>query len=130
MSWDAKRWPNFTRPELSCKCGCGTFVQDDKALDALQRLRNDMGKLTINSATRCKKHNAAEGGAPSSEHVNGRAFDVSVVGHDRGRLLAAARKAGFTGFGFANSFLHVDTGKKRHWDYGAASRAAWKGIMP
>lgn len=126
MTW---RWPNFTERELSCKCGCGSFVRDEKALDALQKLRNEMGKLTITSATRCKKHNTAEGGAPSSEHLNGRAFDVSLAGHDRGRMLAAAKKAGFTGFGFAVSFLHVDTGRRRTWDYGAASKLAWKAYI-
>jgi zinc D-Ala-D-Ala carboxypeptidase len=129
MAWDSGRWPNFSQQELSCKCGCGCFVSDEHALDCLQALRNEMGRLVVTSATRCEHHNAAEGGAPASEHLNGRAFDISLAGHDRGRMLAAARKCGFQGFGYGTAFLHVDTGRKRTWDYGAVSRMAWKGLI-
>jgi len=103
-------------------------VLDEQALDALQTLRNEMGPLIINSGTRCNVHNEKEGGKPSSEHLKGRAFDISLIGHDRGRLLGAAKKSGFRGFGFGMGFLHVDTGRSRSWDYGPGSRAAWSNI--
>lgn len=128
--WDKARWPNFTQKELSCP-HCGAFIQNDHALDCLQKLRNLMGvPLLINSAYRCKIKNELEGGAPSSEHLNGRAFDIHIGAHDRKDLLAKARIAGFKGFGFGRAFLHVDTGRERHWDYGPASRTAWEGIRP
>lgn len=129
-AWDKDRWPNFTQAELSCRCGCGLFIQNDAALDALQALRNAIGPLTINSATRCHQHNADEGGAPGSKHLSGEAFDIEIGTHDRGELLRAAGQVGFHGFGFGVTFLHVDTGPKRFWDYGATSRAAWRGVHP
>lgn len=89
-----------------------------------------MGPLTIDSGTRCKKHNAEEGGATHSQHLNGRAFDVAVGSYDRSKLYEMAKASGFQGFGFGTTFLHVDTGNARHWDYGEKSREAWRGIMP
>ncbi len=131
MIFDSARWPNFTQDELSCHCGCGLFIRNDKALDALQALRIAMGApLTVNSATRCPRHNAAEGGKPASAHLTGKGFDIKIGEHDRAVLLDEAERAGFTGFGFGLTILHVDVGRKRQWDYGTASREAWRGIMP
>lgn len=130
MTWDKARWPNFSRAELACHCGKKCFVQNDDALDKLQALRNILGPLTINSASRCADYNASEGGAPASKHLTGEAFDIAIGKTNRGDLLKAAGKVGFTGFGFGTNFLHVDTGRKRFWDYGPASRKAWKGIAP
>lgn len=130
MAWDTHRWPNFSEKELRCKCRCKLFIQNDDALDKLQALRTFLGRpLVINSATRCEKHNAAEGGAPGSLHLTGQAFDLAIGDHDRKVLLEAAGTVGFTGFGFGQNFLHVDTGRKRFWDYGPGSRKAWKGII-
>ena len=37
---------------------------------------------------------------------------------EKDRLVVAAVKAGFTGFGFGVGILHVDIGTPRQWDYG------------
>ncbi len=109
------RWKYFTRDELKCK-GDGTFVANNNALDKLERLRELMGvPLTINSAYRSPAHNRKIGGADNSMHVQGRAFDISVKGHEPSAVYTAALHAGFTGFGFYRTFLHVDTGAKRSW---------------
>ena len=60
-------------------------------------------------------HNARVGGAPLSRHKLGDAFDVALAGHDREALRAAARAAGFRGFGHYRTFLHVDLGPRREW---------------
>lgn len=111
------RWPNFTPEELACR-GTGKLGVDPVALDRLQRLRIRLGApLILNSAFRSPEHNRAVGGAKASQHLKGRAFDVSMTNHDPEQFEAAARAVGFTGFGFyqQNDFIHVDTGPPREW---------------
>jgi len=109
------RWKYFTRDELACK-GSNEFLINEDALDKLEKMRVIMGApLKINSAYRSPSHNKKVGGKPNSMHVQGRAFDVALAGHDPVKLYSAAIKAGFTGFGFYRTFLHVDTGAKRSW---------------
>jgi zinc D-Ala-D-Ala carboxypeptidase len=111
------RWANFTPAEIACPC-CGAIQVDEEALDKLQETRQRAGKpLRINSAYRCPKHNAAlEGSSPKSQHMRGKAFDVSLSTVTPLELLKAAKLAGFTGIGRYNSFIHLDTGPARTWD--------------
>jgi zinc D-Ala-D-Ala carboxypeptidase len=109
------RWKNFTPAELACK-GSGELLLDMDALDKLQLVRETLKvPLKINSAFRSPAHNAAEGGSKNSMHTKGKAFDISLKGVDPKVLYAAAKAAGFTGFGFYRTFLHVDTGRAREW---------------
>lgn len=114
---DFWRWPNFTPEEIACR-GTGKVGVDPEAMDRLQRLRDLIGSpLMLNSAYRSPEHNRAVGGATRSQHLKARAFDVSMANHDPERFEAAARAAGFTGFGFykRNNFIHVDIGPDREW---------------
>ncbi len=126
--WDASRWPNFSARELACPC-CGELCVVPRALDAVQRLRTAMAApLLIDSGHRCALHNARVGGAPLSQHKS-LAFDVALAAHDPMALHAQARAAGFTGFGYANSFLHLDTrARPAHWFYGKRSIAKWTSL--
>lgn len=109
------RWPNFTPKELASK-GNGSILVHEESLDKLQELRNLVGHpLKINCGYRDPIHNAKVGGAPMSLHKFGRAFDISIVGIDKVNLALLAQHVGFTGMGFYNTFLHVDTGTKRYW---------------
>lgn len=111
----AWKWRDFEPVEIASK-GDGSILIDQEAMNRLQRMRDLMGKpLIINSAYRDPLHNARVGGAPRSMHKYGRAFDVSCRFKDRENLVAAAKEAGFSGLGFYNSWLHVDTGPKRTW---------------
>ena len=122
--WDVDRWPNFKPIELSCK-HCGEYYHDPKVLDALQAVRRNVDRpLIINSAHRCALHNVRSGGAPFSQHLK-IAVDIDLRGHDKKKLVGAAKKAGFTGFGYAASFLHLDMGRARSWFYGPISRKVW-----
>lgn len=116
-AWSS-RWKNFSPKELASK-GDGSIKMSVRALDAIQLARVIMDRaLTINSSYRDPLHNAREGGAPRSRHKICDAFDISTRGmssDEKKRLYRACRTAGFTGFGFYNSFLHVDTGRKRSW---------------
>jgi zinc D-Ala-D-Ala carboxypeptidase len=114
-----KRWPNFSPQELACK-GTGALKIDAKALDALQALRVAVGKpMRITSAYRSPSHNRKVGGAVHSRHLISDAFDVQMPGHDPAAFEIAARRAGFTGFGYyphsATPFMHIDMGPARTW---------------
>lgn len=126
--WDAQRWPDFTARELSCP-HCGEMYVWPEALDAIQRLRDKMTvPPVINSGHRCAVWNALVGGAPLSQHKK-LAFDVRLEGHDPWRLNMLAREAGFTGYGYGQTFLHLDTRPRAaHWFYGPASIAKWRAL--
>ncbi|MEO1040891.1 MAG: D-Ala-D-Ala carboxypeptidase family metallohydrolase [Pseudomonadota bacterium] len=107
---DAWPWKNFSPKEIASK-GEGEVVVNERALDALQRLRDDLGKpLIINSAYRSKEHNKRVGGSSTSVHLSGGAFDVSMQNHDPHLFEQAARRAGFHRFGFypKKNFIHID----------------------
>lgn len=78
------------------------------------------GTITVNDAI-AKRGSSRERNTQGSQHFVGTALDLSTAGMDNEtklRLVSAAQRAGFTGFGFGNSILHVDTGPRRHWAYG------------
>jgi hypothetical protein len=91
---------------------------NEEALDRLQVLRDRLGKpLIIRSAYRSAAHNRAVGGSPRSKHMDGAAFDIAMANHDPVAFEAAAREAGFLGFGFypRSGFMHIDLGPARTW---------------
>lgn len=121
--WDSKRWPNFSPSELACPSN-GQLYWAPVFFDKLQALRTTIGKpIHINSAHRSWRHNIAVGGAVRSSHKT-MAVDISLRGHNRFHVLAAARAVGFAGLGYYKTFLHCDLGRKRFW-YGAGAKPHW-----
>lgn len=124
LAWDMVppsvwTWRNFAPRELACK-GTGRVRLQRKAVDALQNLRDQLGKpMRIASAYRSAEHNTKVRGSPTSRHMVGDAFDVVMEGHDPHEFEVAARKAGFTGFGYYPTsnppFMHIDMGPARKW---------------
>jgi zinc D-Ala-D-Ala carboxypeptidase len=111
------RWRNFKPSEIACR-GSGELLVNTRALDALQELRDRLGKpLIIASAYRSPAHNKKVGGAENSRHLAGDAFDVSMANHDPDAFERAARAVGFMGFGFyrKSNFMHIDMGRPREW---------------
>jgi uncharacterized protein YcbK (DUF882 family) len=97
---------HFSRAEFACP-DCGLFIHSETLLTALERLRAHTGRpLRILSGTRCRRHNAAVGGAPNSQHLHGLAADIPA-GY---AAESAARAAGFTGVGLDRNgrVIHVD----------------------
>ena len=85
-------------------------------LDRLDVVRSRFGRpLNLLSAYRSPYHNARVGGAPMSRHLVGDAGDLAVVGLDKELIERLAREEGFRGFGYYNTFLHVDLGRRRSW---------------
>jgi uncharacterized protein YcbK (DUF882 family) len=135
---------NFSKSELTCKCGCGLFIKNDQLTSLLQKIRDVAGKpITINSGTRCTYHNkrvggvtaktttparGAPGGPKDSNHTHGTAADIVCPGmtasalwilirslHSKGQLPELA------GLGRYDTFCHVDVdpkvaGRLREWD--------------
>lgn len=103
-------WPNFAPAEMASHDG--PLRIDADAMDKLQALRNAIGQpFHILSAYRTPAHNARVGGAPRSQHMQARAFDISMKGHDPHEVMAMARILGFHGIGQypSKGFLHIDT---------------------
>ena len=119
-------WANFTPAELASR-GDGSLLLEEDAIGRLQWARNQADRaFHIHSAYRDPIHNARVGGAPRSRHKSGDAFDIGLLGHARHVLLNLCRAAGFTGFGFYQTFLHVDLGPRRTWYGGNIARQLWK----
>lgn len=118
------RWPNFTPQEISCP-HCNEMPADLSAMDNLQKMRNILKiPLHINSAHRCKDHNASVGGKQTSEHL-GLAFDIALAGDPRA-FHDAAIVSGFTGIGYGENYLHLDTRIfPARWHYAEGLPALW-----
>ena len=123
--WQPERWPNFSIEELACR-HCQAMYIWPEFLDRLQSARNDAAKpFRILSGHRCSLHNVRIGGAPLSQHLR-LAVDISLVRHDRRHLLRVCSDAGFRGFGFYQTFLHIDLGRKRHWFGDRKAEKLWQ----
>ena len=78
---DRRLAPDFKVRELRCRDGSDTVMVDEALTVVLQCIREHFGKpVTITSGYRTAAHNAAVGGAKSSQHLLGRAADIRVQG--------------------------------------------------
>lgn len=125
---DRRLAPDFKVREFRCKDGTDTVMVDETLTVVLQCIREHFGKpVTITSGYRTAAHNAAVGGAKSSQHLLGRAADIRVQGVSVEDVAAYAEslmpdwggvgrypvKAGRT-----TGWVHVDT---------RAEKARWRG---
>ena len=73
--------PGFKVREFRCRDGSDVVMIDESLVMLLQCIREHFGKpITITSGYRTAAHNAAVGGAKSSQHLLGRAADFYVEG--------------------------------------------------
>ena len=135
---------NFSRSELTCKCGCGLFIKSEQLATLLQRIRDAAGKpITVTSGTRCTYHNkrvkgvtakdtvptkGARGGPHDSNHTHGTAADIVLSGSTAGSLWTlikllynGGKLPELAGLGRYDTFCHVDVdpkvpGRLREWD--------------
>ena len=72
--------PAFRVREFRCRDGSDAIMIDQTLVVLLQCIREHFGKaVTITSGYRTAAHNAAVGGAKSSQHLLGRAADIQVA---------------------------------------------------
>lgn len=120
--------PDFQVREFRCRDGTDTVMVDEALTVVLQCIREHFGKaVTITSGYRTSAHNAAVGGAKSSQHLLGRAADIRVQGVSVEAVAAYAESLmpdwGGVGrypvkAGRATGWVHVDT---------RADKARWRG---
>ena len=125
---DRRLAPDFKVRELRCRDGSDTVMVDETLTVVLQCIREHFGKpVTITSGYRTAAHNAAVGGAKSSQHLLGRAADIRVQGVSVEEVAAYAESLmpdwGGVGrypvkAGRATGWVHVDT---------RAEKARWRG---
>lgn len=101
-------------------------VIDPELFDVLHRVRAELGSTApfqVISGYRCPATNATlkatRGGgvATHSLHMDGKAIDVRLPGVALGSLRDAALdlRAGGVGYYQREQFVHLDTGRVRHW---------------
>tara|TARA_R110000796_G_scaffold73744_2_gene165716 strand:- start:1946 stop:3664 length:1719 start_codon:yes stop_codon:yes gene_type:complete len=102
-------------------------------LNGIEKL-NEVGRimgltLNVNSGYRHPYYNqhlrnTMSGVAKNSNHMSGIAIDVSIAASSSRRLefLILCKKVGFRGFGYYNTFTHVDMGDRRQWNTGLGDR--------
>jgi len=110
---------------MACR-HCGEGYHWPEFMAALEAVRISAGRpMRILSAHRCALHNARIGGAPLSQHLK-LAADIDLRGHNRRALAGAAQRAGFTGFGYYQTFLHIDMGRPRRWHGSERAKQLWQ----
>ena len=125
---DRRLAPDFKVRELRCRDGTDTVMVDEMLTVVLQCIREHFDKqVTITSGYRTPAHNAAVGGAKSSQHLLGRAADIRVQGVSVEAVAAYAESLlpdwGGVGrypvkAGRATGWVHLDT---------RAEKARWRG---
>lgn len=98
---------------------------DPKLLDLLVAVRDRIGTNAPfdvisgyrSPATNAMLHAKSEGVASHSMHVQGKAIDVRLPGHDLTTLRDAALSLHVGGVGYypKSDFVHIDTGRPRWW---------------
>jgi hypothetical protein len=79
MDWSA--YPNFTRSEFVCRCGCGRADMQPGFMSALQMLRDAYARpMPVSSGYRCPNHPKEAAKATPGAHASGCAADVAVHG--------------------------------------------------
>tara|TARA_B110000037_G_scaffold176912_1_gene202117 strand:- start:6 stop:398 length:393 start_codon:yes stop_codon:yes gene_type:complete len=123
---------NFSKSEFECKSGeeMPLDVLENVKLLAiqLQKIREYVGKpIRINSAYRSEAHNKAIGGVKTSQHILGKAADITIdtftpdeVVSIIENMLTNEMLGGFYigGLGSYNTFTHIDIrDKKARWNF-------------
>ena len=111
-----KRWPDIKPSSIASNQGRGDILVNTESLDKLQTLQSKLGPdkpLIIISGFRNIPYNRSVGSKDTSQHVQGRAFDIMMYNQDPEEFQISARDSGFTGMGYygkgnGGPFMHLD----------------------
>ena len=111
---------NLNLSEVHChgnRC-CNKTKFDTDLAKKFQKMRDVLGKLTVESGYRCEKHNKTVGGANGSGHCKGMALDITHAQKSSEQIAVCAELKGVTRIGIYDSkkhMAHIGTGVKCHW---------------
>lgn len=114
---------NFSRHEFACTCknDCGYETVDAELIKVIQDVRDYFGEsVSISSGHRCPAHNKAVGGSEKSQHLTGKAADISVylTAPNVVQEYLLEKYRGLYGIGRYRTFTHIDVrGTCARWDY-------------
>jgi len=116
---------HFDSSEFACRCGCGFDEVDPALVEHLEAVRSALGvPLMVLSGCRCAAHNAAVGGARSSQHLLGNAADLTcelplarLYAEVLLRIFAVDKSRFGIGVYRDQNFIHFDT-RRRHARWG------------
>jgi len=131
-SGSVKLSANFKVSEFACHDGSDTVLISEELVALLQKIREHFGKaITINSGYRTTAWNTKNGGAPKSQHLLGKAADITVAGVTPLEIAQYAEFLGAGGIGLYQSFTHIDVRDVRtRWDSRTGTQTAvfgWPG---
>ena len=100
---------HFDEEEFMCPCGCGEYSMSALFIEKLENARYLANiPFSINSGKRCEAHNLAIGGKKQSDHLVGKAADIScTTAHGKFIILGALFQAGFKRIGVYKNFIHA-----------------------
>tara|TARA_R110000744_G_scaffold143565_2_gene255531 strand:- start:12859 stop:13242 length:384 start_codon:yes stop_codon:yes gene_type:complete len=120
---------NFTKEEFDSNDGSempiNIYHNIVKVANQLQVLRDYLKKpININSGYRSEEYNKAIGGVPDSQHIMGRAADITIKGISANEVYETIEKLITNGhilqggLGLYDNFVHYDIrGSRARWDY-------------
>lgn len=113
------RKSNFKVKEFACKDGTDKILIDSELVEKLQIIRDYFGvPVNVNSAYRTEEYNEAVGGVADSQHLLGKAADISMPRVAPSTIANFAKSIGFGGIGIYSWGCHLDTRK---------DKAVWRG---
>lgn len=115
---------NFMASEFACHCGCGFGMKpgdvDPRLVIGLQTIRHWLNvPLHVNSGCRCPAHNKVIGGEKDSQHLQGKAADITGAPIEEiikcAEQIPVFRNGGIGRYP-SKHFVHLDVrGEKARW---------------
>ena len=101
-------WCNFSPDEFRCSC-CNRLEIAAELVDLLQKAREALGPLVINSAYRCSDHNnKVSSTGLNGPHTTAYAVDIHVSNSQHRKQLLSYFANKVSGLGIAKTFIHID----------------------